>query len=290
MKLNNNQAGELATRLAISPQAIEEATRRGLLSFVQHRNSRCWRFGDSRNGSFRRIDGEPFRINGDCVKAEAETHGESWHRLIGLADVRANDRPDMLLTPEGSKDAALHFADAEGTLSCVGVVAGVGAAINPPVDDLEKFRRRRVRIIADVDESGVQTAARIAECLTSVAAEVQIFSLAGLKRDDGLPVKDLFDLSRIDHDDFEANRDLWSIKTSAAEACAYKSSHPSRSFSLHLPLPLMSLLSLLSLMGFLCILCLALRNWEKSLKNRRYVMLVPNSIQREKGGGNLSAT
>ena len=200
-------------RLAISPQAIEEAIRRGLLSFVKHRNLSCWRFGDSRNGSFRRIDGEPFRINDDCVKAEAETRGESWHRLIALGDVHANDRPDILLTPEGSKDAlaALHFADAEGTLCCVGVVAGIGTAINPPLDDLEKLRGRRVRLIADVDESGVQTAARIAECLTPVTAEVQIFSLAGLKRDDGLAVKDLFDLSRIDYDDFEANRDLWSI-------------------------------------------------------------------------------
>jgi hypothetical protein len=213
VKLNNNQAGELATRLAICPQAIEEAIRRGLLSFVKHRNSRCWRFGDARNGSFRRIDGDPFRINGDCVKAAAATRGESWHRLIGLGDVQANDRRDILLTLEGSKDAlaALHFADAEGTLPHVGIVASLGAGINPPADDLEKLRGHRVRIIADVDKSGVQAAARIAECLTCVAAEVQIFSLAGLKRDDGLPVKDLFDLSRIDYDNFEANRDLWSI-------------------------------------------------------------------------------
>ena len=57
MTAGDNLADELATRLVISPQAIEEAIRRGLLSFVKHRNSHCWRFGDSRNGSFRRIDG-----------------------------------------------------------------------------------------------------------------------------------------------------------------------------------------------------------------------------------------
>src|SRR5262249_4980912 len=28
--------------------------------------------------------------NGDCVKTEAETRGESWRRLIGLGDVQAN--------------------------------------------------------------------------------------------------------------------------------------------------------------------------------------------------------
>ena len=57
MTAGDNFADELAAQLVISPQAIEEAIRRGLLRFVKHRNSRCWRFGDSRNGSFRRIDG-----------------------------------------------------------------------------------------------------------------------------------------------------------------------------------------------------------------------------------------
>src|SRR5437016_5737314 len=83
MTVGDNFADELATRLAISPQAIAEAIRRGLLRFVGHRNSHCWRFGDSRNGSLRRMDGDPFRISGECVKAEAETHGNSWHQLIG---------------------------------------------------------------------------------------------------------------------------------------------------------------------------------------------------------------
>jgi hypothetical protein len=30
------------------------------------------------------------------VKAKAETRGEAWHRLIGLDDVLANDRPRHL--------------------------------------------------------------------------------------------------------------------------------------------------------------------------------------------------
>jgi len=132
MTVDGNFADELATRLAISPQAIEEAIRRGLLRFLKHRNSRCWRFGDSRNGSFRKIDGAPFRINGECVKAEAETRGESWHQLIGLDDVVENDRGEILLIPEGSKDAlaALHLADAEDRLMDVGVVAALGSAVD----------------------------------------------------------------------------------------------------------------------------------------------------------------
>jgi hypothetical protein len=213
MTVGNNFADELATRLAICPQAIEEAIRRGLLHFLKHRNSRCWRFGDSRNGSFRRIDGEPFRINGECVKAEGENHGNSWHQLIGLDDVVENDRRDILLTPEGSKDAlaALHLADAEARLPDVGVVAALGSAVKLIPDDIEKLRGRRIRIFPDVDAAGRDAAARIAQAIAKPAAEAQIVDLAGLYRDDGVSVKDLFDVTRLSYDDFEANRDLWSI-------------------------------------------------------------------------------
>jgi hypothetical protein len=197
----------------ISREAIEEAIRRGLLGFVRHRSSGCWRFGDARNGCLRRLDGQPFKINGQRVKAKAETQGECWHRLIGLDDVVTNNRRNILLTLEGSKDAlaAFHFADAEGTLPYLGVVAGLGTGINLLAEDVEVFLRRRVRIIPDVDQAGMQTAMRISQQLLPVAADVQILNLAGLKRDGGSPVKDLFDLTRIDVDDFERERDLWSI-------------------------------------------------------------------------------
>ena len=123
------------------------------------------------------------------------------------------DRRDILLTPEGSKDglAALHFADAEDRLSTVGVVIALGAAIKLRPEDLEKCRGRRVRIVGDVDAGGISAVARIGQQLASVANEVQVFNLAGLCRDDGLPVNDLFDATRIDYDSFEANRDLWSV-------------------------------------------------------------------------------
>src|SRR5207248_9993247 len=80
-------ASKLAAQLPIDLDAIDEAIRRGLLTFERHRKVMCWRFGDSRNGSFRRLDRNPFRIGTQVVKAEAETSGPSWHRLIGLDDV-----------------------------------------------------------------------------------------------------------------------------------------------------------------------------------------------------------
>jgi hypothetical protein len=213
MTLDENSANELAAQLMISRHAINEAAERGLVTFKKHRRVACWRFGDARNGCMRRLDGQQFKIKGERVKAEAETRGESWHRLIGLDDVLANDRREILLTVEGSKDAlaALHFADAEDRLSDVGVVAALSASVNLSADDVEKFRARRVRIFGDADPVGQCTAERIGQQLASVAAEVQIFSVAGLNRDDGEPVKDLFDVTRIDVDDFERERDVWSI-------------------------------------------------------------------------------
>jgi hypothetical protein len=208
-----NRAIELATQLLISPEAIYEAMQRGLLTFMRHRNAACWRFGDARNGCLRRLDGHPFKINGERVKAKGETRGDSWHRLIGLDDVVANDRREILLIIEGSKDAltALHFADVEDRLSSIGVVAALGAGVKLLADDVEKFRGRRVRIFGDADATGENAASKIGQQLASVAEEVQIFNLAGLHCQEGSLVKDLFDLSRIDYDDFEENRDLWSI-------------------------------------------------------------------------------
>ena len=213
MTAGDNFANQLAAQLMISPHAISEAVRRGLVSFKNHRGVPCWRFGDSRNGCFRRLDGQPLEIKGRRVKAEAETRGEAWHGFIGLDDVVANDRREILLIIEGSKDAlaALHFADAEGRLSSVGIAVALGAGVNLRASDLEKFCRRRVRIFGDADATGQQAVSRIANQLLPVAGEVQIFNLADLHCQERSFVNDLFDLSRIDYDDFEANRDVWSI-------------------------------------------------------------------------------
>jgi len=213
MTLGDNSAEELAARLMISPYAVREAVRRGFVGFKKRRGVACWRFGDKRNGCLRRLDGQPFRINGKRVKAEAETHGDAWHQLIGLDDVFENDRGEILLTPEGSKDAlaALHLADAEDTLRRVGVVAALGSAVKPTAEDIEKLRGRRIQIFPDVDDAGQNAAERIGQAIATLVAEVQVFDLARLYRDDGERVKDLFDVTRIDYDDFEANRGLWSL-------------------------------------------------------------------------------
>ena len=213
MRFNGDSAGELAVQLRISRKAVREAMRRGFVTFKKHRRVPSWRFGDKRNACFRRLDGEPFHINGERVKAEAETRGDAWHRLIGLDEIVKNDRREVLLVTEGSKDAlaALHFADAEGTLTSVGVIAALGSGITLCPEDVEKFRGRHVRIFGDTDAAGQDAVTRVAKQLLPAADEVQIFSLSGLHCQDGAFVTDLFDVTRIDCDDFEANRDLCSV-------------------------------------------------------------------------------
>jgi hypothetical protein len=74
--------------------------------------------------------------------------------------------------------------------------------------------------------------------LLGVAAEIQIFDFAGLRRQNGSVVKDLFDLSRIDCDDFEANRDLWSVTDLDSKGEHVRLLRSEREFSfLLLPLP-----------------------------------------------------
>lgn len=203
----------LAATCRVSEDAIREARRRGLLGFCKHRGVPCWRFGDAHNASLRPLDGHSLSICGDSVKAEPTTRGDDWHRLIGLSDVVNGERDDVILLPEGSKDAlaAFHFGDVEGTLEKVGIVCGLGSAMKLRTDDLEKLRGRRVRIISDADDAGRTWVEREAPRLAVVAAEVQVLDLSGLVKTNGDAVKDCADLLSISVDDFERERDLWNI-------------------------------------------------------------------------------
>jgi len=161
------------------------------------------------------------------------------------------------------KFVRFHLADAEDRIVDVGVVKLIP-------DGLEKLRGRRIRVFPYVDAAGHNAARRIGQSIAAVATETQIFDLRGLYRDDDAPVRDLFDVTRIGYESFEANRDLWSVTNLDSKGERVKIvTHKHESF-LHLPFPLMGLLSLT---GFLCILCLTLRNWKVSLRNWRKLSL-----------------
>jgi len=193
MTLNGNSAAELAAQLMISPHAIREAVGRGLLSFKKYRGVPCWRFGDECNGCLRRLDGQPFQINGKRVKVAAETRGEAWHRLIGLNDVSKNDRREILLIIEGSKDAlaAFEFAHRAGILAKVGVVTALGTGYRPIPEELVVLVRRRVFVVNDRDQAGIDTVRCVSAALCKYGIEHVVINWNGFPNFQG---KDLFDL------------------------------------------------------------------------------------------------
>jgi hypothetical protein len=108
--------------------------------------------------------------------------------------------------------AALHFIVVEDRASQVAPVAIFGASNRIPDDALKQFRGKRVRIFPHVDANGagLNAAANWENQLKAAAVSVDAFDLTGLFRSDGGAVKDLNDLTSIDVDCFERDRDLWS--------------------------------------------------------------------------------
>ena len=84
MTVSDNSADELAAQL-ISPHAIQEAIRHGLLS-LNHRGADVWPFGDKCNGCRRRqrpkrkpaetlgINLLVYRHRGECTCSDSECH------------------------------------------------------------------------------------------------------------------------------------------------------------------------------------------------------------------------
>ena len=86
---------------------------------------------------------------------------------------------------------------------------GASQRIHP--DALPSFTGKRVRIFGHDDEVGRVAVERWARQLDAVGANVDAFNFAGLRQMDDQRVKDLNDCTSIHADDFEAERNLWSV-------------------------------------------------------------------------------
>jgi hypothetical protein len=69
------------------------------------------------------------------------------------------------------------------------------------------FAGKRVRIFAHHDPAGRKSLEHWQAQLTGIAAKVDTYDFGGLIQSDGSPVGDLNDLSRIDYDSWEDNRE-----------------------------------------------------------------------------------
>lgn len=198
----------LATLRGLSVEGVRLAAERGLIRFGMFRTRLAWFILDAsqRVIQARRLDGQPWAQG---VKAWTLPGSQAaWPVGIG----GARDFAHIALC-EGGPDllAACAFMLAEGRERDVAPVAMLGGCARIHADALPMFAGKRVRIFAHLDETGDTAANRWAEQLADAGATVDAFSLAGLSRSDGEPIKDLCDLAAIHADDFEAHRCLWEL-------------------------------------------------------------------------------
>lgn len=205
----------LAALRGLNVEALRLATDRGLLRFatMQDGDSRitAWLVtaGDQRNAQARRLDGLTWQSLPGEPKAKTLAGSQAaWP--IGITEARSF--PCVALV-EGGPDllAAHHFALAEDMQDHVAAVAMLGASLSIPDDAMPLFAGKRVRIFPHLDDAGQDAAARWERQLVDIGAEVDCFSLAGVRKVDESAVKDLNDLAFLHADDFEEDRALWSL-------------------------------------------------------------------------------
>jgi hypothetical protein len=206
----SSELAQIAALRNVSLDAVRLAERRGFLFITKFNGLPCWALTD-RSGwicQLRRLDGELFaRHDGVGYKAWTVT-GSYGAWPVGTLE---SSRFDSIALTEGSGDflAAFHFALVEGRARDVTAVAMLGGGSRIAPEALHFFQEKIVRIFAHADQPGIEAAARWQQQLTEAgAADVHCFDLSDLLTSDGRPVKDLNDLTSLDADEFESDRQL----------------------------------------------------------------------------------
>lgn len=190
----------LATLRKVSFAACALARSVGLLRIATVKGHRAWIITDSEgvNAQARRLDGGTWEhLDG----AKSYTLPGCWAGWPIGAKI-GREYPAFVLV-EGGPDllAALHFIDAGRDLVTAFPVAMLGAKQRIPDDALPTFAGKRVRIFPHNDEPGRAGAEGWARQLEAVSADVDCFSLAGLRKASGEPIGDLNDCTSIHPED-----------------------------------------------------------------------------------------
>lgn len=202
--------GALAKLRHVSFEGVKLMAGRGLLWFAGWKDLPAWIVTDAArvNAQARRMNGKPWPIGAREAKAQT-LPGSKAAWPIGAQGMKSF--PVVLLC-EGGADllAAHHFITAHGREADTAAVAMLGAGNTIPADALPLFAGKRVRIMPHVDASnaGYKAAAKWAEQLASVNADVDAADFSGLLMADGSPVKDLNDCTRLRPQDQPQLEDL----------------------------------------------------------------------------------
>lgn len=199
----------LAALRHLSPFAPAKAAELGTLFFGTVCGFRCWIITDERRlcAEARRMDGAPFPPVGSLAARKAHTlkgSVKSWP--VGLA-VRGYTVADFraVLAVEGGPDylAALDFTLADKA-DCLPIAfLGAGTASEIHADALPLLRGLRVRFYPHHEARGAgnKAVSKWAQQFAAIGANLDAFSFEGLRKDDGSPVKDLNDCTRIHTED-----------------------------------------------------------------------------------------
>ena len=191
---------QLVSLRQISREGLELASERGLLWFGRLKDCPVWVVADSArvNAQARRMDGQLW----EHIGAKAWTLPGSWASWpIGINESQPFQKIALC---EGGPDllAACHLVYHEFMEAQCSPVAMLGATQRIHADALPLFAGKRVRIFGHDDDAGRAAVERWARQLVSVGAEVDAFSFAGLRREDGKPVKDLNDAILMDAESY----------------------------------------------------------------------------------------
>lgn len=201
----------LASLRNLSVGGLQLASDRDLLHFALLHNLSAWIVTDAErvNAQARRMDGGLWQHLSEPAKAW--TLPGCWATWpIGIRE--AQDFPIIALC-EGSPDflAAHHFIYAEERERDVAAVCITGGTMKIHPDALPLFKGKRVRIYPHLDKTGQDSIQRWTEQMESAGADVDFCDLSGIPTVTGGRVKDLNDLTQLDADTFESDRELWRI-------------------------------------------------------------------------------
>lgn len=207
-RLRQPTMGELvaiSTLRAISTEGLQLAVARGFLWMTKYAGFSAWMVTDRTRKCYvaRKLDGTKWeRIN----QYPMILTGGNAKWPIGILE--GQDYQSVALC-EGPPDflAAFGHAWASGVETQIAPVCLATGAVYIADDALPYFAGKRVRIFAHNDAAGHRTYERWAGQLQGIATKIDGFDFTGLIQTDGQPVTDLNDLSRIDYDCWEANRD-----------------------------------------------------------------------------------
>lgn len=199
----------LSESRSIGIEALRIAVERGFLRcFDDALNGSCWLYTDRRLrcGLRRRLDNQPFKLRSGSEVKCAACPGSDMRGPIGYQE--AAPYPCIGIAEGGPNSLAiLAHAWGSGVEEHVAPICMPSVTSHFNVSDLAYLQGKRARIFIDDDAPGQTAAECWATELKNAGITVDGFSFAGFLMSDGLPVKDLNDLLKIDYDCWEGSHE-----------------------------------------------------------------------------------